>query len=77
MKKLHLQKKGLQGISALAPQCYSNSDWSREVNRHIEGEGLEVGLEGELKGRKWVWVEGTAPTGGHRVKVREGKCIHP
>ena len=76
MKKLHLQKKGLRGISALAPRSYSNSDWSREVNRHIEGEGLEVGLEGALEVGEWVWVEGGAPAGSRRVEVVEGQCIH-
>lgn len=33
-------------------------------------------LEGELVAGEWVWVEGEAPAGSHRVGVVEGQCIH-
>ena len=36
-----------------------------------------MGLERELEAREWVWVEGMAPTGSHRVEVMEGQCTHP
>lgn len=41
-----------------------------------EGEGLEVGHEEGLGAGEWVWVEGVAPAGSHRVGVLEGQYIH-
>lgn len=35
-----------------------------------------MGHEGELEAGEWVWVEGGAPAGSHRVGVVEGQCIH-
>lgn len=62
----------VQGIEKILGRCNRR----KEKCEFTEGEGLEAGLEGELVAGEWVWVEGEAPAGSHRVGVVEGQCIH-